>query len=156
MNCTKMANKNLSIIILIATLVAQATWVRAAEHIVGDDKGWAEGVDYEAWAKGREFKQGDKLVFNYDPAKYMVLYVTMDKYKCCCAAGPIMGIKKDVILGGVGDYPFIANRNECLKGMKLLVTVKPSGGCPGGWMSRRMSRGVSMSCKAMMSSMIQA
>ncbi|KAM0026617.1 putative transcription factor interactor and regulator CCHC(Zn) family [Helianthus debilis subsp. tardiflorus] len=61
MNCTGMAIKNLSIIILIATLVAQATWVRAAEHIVGDDNGWTKGVDYHAWATAREFKPGDKL-----------------------------------------------------------------------------------------------
>ncbi|KAJ0915493.1 putative Phytocyanin domain, cupredoxin [Helianthus annuus] len=93
MNCTKMANKNLSIIILIATLVAQATWVRAAEHIVGDDKGWTEGVDYHAWATAREFKPGDKLVFNYDPAKYRVLFVSYCQYKWCNTEGSVFSNK---------------------------------------------------------------
>ncbi|KAF5805051.1 putative Phytocyanin domain, cupredoxin [Helianthus annuus] len=68
----KMANKNLCLFILIATIVTQATWVRAVEYNAGDCKAWNEGVDLQAWADGKQFYKGDSIVFNYECGKHNV------------------------------------------------------------------------------------
>lgn len=57
-----MDNKKLSILILVVTiLVVDTSAEQRKTHVVGDDKGWDVGVDYKAWAEGKEFDLGDKL-----------------------------------------------------------------------------------------------
>lgn len=41
------------------------TIAMAAEHVVGDDKGWTINFDYQAWAKDKVFRVGDKLGITY-------------------------------------------------------------------------------------------
>ncbi|XP_076925839.1 mavicyanin-like [Bidens hawaiensis] len=107
-----MGNKNLAIFILIATIVAQATWVRAATnlpkeldikslkggagtfHYVGDDKGWTTGVDYKAWAATKDIRAGENIrfyvliyvvgaEFNYDTSKHNVVWIGEKEYNEC-------------------------------------------------------------------------
>jgi hypothetical protein len=52
--------------VLIAAAIAvvvllPATVSAAASYRVGDDSGWDNGVDYDAWAAGKKFKVGDTL-----------------------------------------------------------------------------------------------
>lgn len=41
----------------------------ATEYWVGGDKGWTIDVDYQAWAKGKNFKVGDTLGMYYNIEK---------------------------------------------------------------------------------------
>lgn len=43
---------------IVATIVGSKI---ANEFFVGDDYGWELGIDYQAWAAGKEFYVGDKL-----------------------------------------------------------------------------------------------
>lgn len=84
-----MANKKLGILIFIATIVVQATLIPAADdaplqaspsgpvdYVVGDDKGWAPGVDYQAWVDGKDFYMGDKLG--------IYIFLLIYTYNTCC------------------------------------------------------------------------
>ncbi|KAM0046710.1 putative Phytocyanin domain, cupredoxin [Helianthus debilis subsp. tardiflorus] len=125
-----MANKNLGILILIATLVAQATWVRAKEYIVGDDKGWAPGVDYDAWIKDKEIFQGDKLVFRFERETRKLYYTTHEKCNACCPNDPLMEMypcgNNCLTVMKIGKRCVMSTREDCLNGMKLLFEVKPA------------------------------
>lgn len=37
------------------------TTIHAIEYIVGDDNGWTENFDYQAWTSDKEFRVGDIL-----------------------------------------------------------------------------------------------
>lgn len=52
------------IIAVLTSLVATAS---SKEFTVGDGSGWTLGVDYEAWAEGKDFRVGDKLGKYYTP-----------------------------------------------------------------------------------------
>lgn len=55
-------NKPTIIILIIATVAALAIpSASATEHIVGGDKGWVFGFDYQTWALQQRFYVGDKL-----------------------------------------------------------------------------------------------
>ncbi|KAM0069860.1 putative Phytocyanin domain, cupredoxin [Helianthus debilis subsp. tardiflorus] len=51
--------------------------------VVGDDYGWTLNFDYQAWAKGKEFAVGDKLVFKYPVGKHNVFKVDGNGFKGC-------------------------------------------------------------------------
>ncbi|PIN18280.1 hypothetical protein CDL12_09050 [Handroanthus impetiginosus] len=53
-----MAFRAFLIAIFIAAAVAPAL---ATDYMVGDDKGWASGVNYTEWAQGKDFRVGDTL-----------------------------------------------------------------------------------------------
>jgi hypothetical protein len=44
---------------LIATIFS--TMVVAKDFVVGDEKGWRLGVDYQSWAANKVFRVGDTL-----------------------------------------------------------------------------------------------
>ncbi|KAK9276452.1 hypothetical protein L1049_005985 [Liquidambar formosana] len=49
------------IFFIIATMAVFVPSVLAKEFVVGDDKGWTNNFDYQAWAKGKVFQVGDTL-----------------------------------------------------------------------------------------------
>lgn len=53
-----MASKAFLMAIFVAVVVSPTL---AADHMVGDEDGWKLGVDYTAWAKGKDFRVGDTL-----------------------------------------------------------------------------------------------
>jgi hypothetical protein len=53
-----MASRSKAVLIVAALLPATAF---AAVYRVGDDDGWNKLVDFEAWADGKNFKDGDIL-----------------------------------------------------------------------------------------------
>ncbi|XP_054808740.1 blue copper protein 1a-like [Prosopis cineraria] len=55
----------------------------AKVHIVGDDKGWGAGVDYQAWAANKYFAVGDLLVFKYAAGKDHVYQVDGPSFHSC-------------------------------------------------------------------------
>ncbi|KAG6636811.1 blue copper protein-like [Carya illinoinensis] len=58
-----------------AILAILAPSILAKEIKVGDDKGWTINFDYQAWAKGKEFVVGEKLVFIYPQGDHNVIKV---------------------------------------------------------------------------------
>ncbi|KAL6850430.1 hypothetical protein ACP4OV_021057 [Aristida adscensionis] len=57
-------------------------------YTVGDDKGWFDGltlpgVDYQAWADGKNFSLGDFLIFNTDKNHSVVQTRNGTLYKSC-------------------------------------------------------------------------
>ncbi|KAI9173615.1 hypothetical protein LWI28_003945 [Acer negundo] len=64
-----------SFLISFAIVACFAPSILAIEHIVGDDKGWTTNFDYQTWAQGKEFRVGDKLVFNYPAGAHSVVRV---------------------------------------------------------------------------------
>jgi hypothetical protein len=53
------------------------TLTMAAEHIVGDDKGWTANFNYTTWASGKVFHVGDTLgKLNY-PYPFSLYFVTI-------------------------------------------------------------------------------
>ncbi|KAJ0576146.1 putative Phytocyanin domain, cupredoxin [Helianthus annuus] len=129
----KMANKNLCIFILIATIVTQATWVRAVEYTVGECKGWNEGVDFQAWADGKEYVQGDRLVFNYEYGKHnVVLLPDQASLDNCNLEKPLISLAhcgRNVVNLRTPGRVFVSSAvgEDCKKGLKFWVDVKP---CP--------------------------
>ncbi|KAL3573784.1 hypothetical protein D5086_024397 [Populus alba] len=54
----------------------------AAEHIVGDDKGWTVNFNYTTWASGKVFHVGDTLVFKYQPPHNLYKHTGKKWYIC--------------------------------------------------------------------------
>ncbi|KAI3693495.1 hypothetical protein L1987_76438 [Smallanthus sonchifolius] len=126
-----MANKNLCIFILVATFVAQATWVRAKEWAVGDDKGWTPGVDYDAWVQGKDFYPGDSFVFQYEWTKHNVVFFPKEEdYQNCNLASveTLTACGRNVItLNWAAEFRWAsAIGDDCKNGMKLKFTIKPA------------------------------
>ncbi|MFS7935315.1 putative Phytocyanin domain, cupredoxin [Helianthus anomalus] len=133
-----MANKNLCIFILIATIVAQATWVRAAkDYQVGDfgegynGLGWDETTDFQAWLKGKEFNQGDRLYFGYKAGEHNVVVLSdQAALDSCTLTNPriasascgynliTLSAGPNFITSGIGE--------DCKNGMKLKIDAKPA------------------------------
>ncbi|XP_059664063.1 blue copper protein 1b-like [Cornus florida] len=70
-------------IIFIAILALLFTSISAKEFIVGDDNGWTPYFNYQAWAEGKEFVVGDKLVFKYPVGAHNVFRVNGTVFQEC-------------------------------------------------------------------------
>ncbi|XP_015963624.1 blue copper protein 1a-like [Arachis duranensis] len=109
--------------------------ISSTDFIVGDDNGWATGFDYQAWAQGKEFHVGDKLVFKYTKGKHNVMRVNSTGFQQC-AVPPDSSTQgfttgNDVIvLSSPGRKWYICGiSNHCENGkMKLAITVQPQIG----------------------------
>ena len=55
-----MAFKLMLVVVAIITNALRTIAV-PTEYVVGDEKGWDLGVNYMAWAEGKEFRVGDTL-----------------------------------------------------------------------------------------------
>ncbi|PIA49877.1 hypothetical protein AQUCO_01300548v1 [Aquilegia coerulea] len=69
------------VVAAIALIVGQLTL--AKEFIVGDDKGWTTKFNYQAWAAGKDFRVGDKLVFKYKIGTHNVFKVDETTFEQC-------------------------------------------------------------------------
>lgn len=54
-----MASSQLFIILAVLGIFAPS--ILAKDFVVGDAQGWTVKIDYEAWAKGKQFNVGDNL-----------------------------------------------------------------------------------------------
>ncbi|KAJ9556086.1 hypothetical protein OSB04_010700 [Centaurea solstitialis] len=113
-----------------STVAALATSASAKVFIVGDDKGWTLNFDYQAWAYGKQFVVGDKLVFKYGIGKHNVFQVNKSVFQQCMIPPTIEALTSgyDLItlatprrkwyICGVGKH--------CeLGGMKIFINVLP-------------------------------
>ncbi|PAN44610.1 hypothetical protein PAHAL_9G057300 [Panicum hallii] len=118
--------------VLIAAAIAvvvllPATVSAAASYRVGDDSGWDNGVDYDAWAAGKKFKVGDTLEFLYSEGFHNVVVVDAQSYAACAVPSnaPTLASGDDrVALRQAGRWFFICGvEGHCVSGMKLAVDV---------------------------------
>ncbi|KAI0530676.1 hypothetical protein KFK09_000223 [Dendrobium nobile] len=113
----------------LALFIAMATVpaiVGAKDFIVGDEEGWKVGVNYTEWAEDKEFRVGDRIVFNYVKGKHNVLKVTGPAFRSCnkTVSSPLTTGNDKIELTSAGRKWYIcAIGDHCEKGMKLFIDV---------------------------------
>ncbi|KAL2343149.1 hypothetical protein Fmac_004434 [Flemingia macrophylla] len=96
----------------------------AATYTVGDGGGWT--FNTVNWPKGKRFRAGDTLVFNYSPGAHNVVVVNKSGYDSCKTprGAKVYRSGKDQIKLAKGTYYFICNYvGHCESGMKITVTA---------------------------------
>ncbi|XP_008238714.1 PREDICTED: mavicyanin-like [Prunus mume] len=126
---------NSQLFIILATLALVSPCMLATEFIVGDDKGWTINFDYQAWAQGKQFYVGDKLVFNYPKGAHNVFKVNGTGFQQCAApldSVPLTSGNDVISLATPGRKWYICGvAKHCAVGnQKLLITVLPSSLAP--------------------------
>ncbi|PKU66323.1 Stellacyanin [Dendrobium catenatum] len=114
----------------LALFIAMATVpaiVGAKDFIVGDEEGWKVGVNYTEWAEDKDFRVGDRIVFNYVKGKHNVLKVTGPAFRSCnkTVSSPLTTGNDKIELTSAGRKWYIcAIGDHCEKGMKLFIDVE--------------------------------
>ncbi|VVB03922.1 unnamed protein product [Arabis nemorensis] len=108
----------------VSVLLLQADYVQAATYTVGDSSGWTYNA--VGWTRGKQFKAGDVLVFNYSPRSHNVVVVDNGGYTNCVtpARARTYTSGKDRITLSKGKHFFICNfPGHCESAMKIAVTA---------------------------------
>ncbi|KAL2477521.1 Basic blue protein [Forsythia ovata] len=98
--------------------------VEAATYTVGGANGWT--FDVADWPKGKNFKAGDILVFNYSPGTHDVVVVDESGYNSCISpsGAKVYQTGKDHIKLVKGQNYFICDfEGHCDFGMKIAITA---------------------------------
>ncbi|KAG6409190.1 hypothetical protein SASPL_132224 [Salvia splendens] len=96
----------------------------AATYTVGGTGGWTFNV--AAWPKGKRFRAGDTLVFNYNSAIHNTVPVDRAGYNSCAAPSTAKAFQtgKDQIKLKKGLNFFICSiPGHCQSGMKIAVNA---------------------------------
>ncbi|EES05583.1 hypothetical protein BDA96_04G265900 [Sorghum bicolor] len=115
----------LAALLMVGLFVATSAPVAeaaAASYMVGDYGGWKFNVD--RWAKGRTFRAGDVLVFNYNRAVHDVAVVNAAAYRSCAVpkGAKVLRSGRDKVRLGRGTHYFACTvRGHCQAGMKIAV-----------------------------------
>ncbi|KAB2046001.1 hypothetical protein ERO13_D01G168500v2 [Gossypium hirsutum] len=110
--------------VLLCCLLLHFEVAQSASFTVGGRGGWT--FNAAAWPKGKPFKAGDTLVFNYNPSIHNVVAVNRAGYKSCKApkGAKVFKSGKDQIKLKKGQNFFICNYiGHCQAGMKIAVTA---------------------------------
>ncbi|KAI3453529.1 hypothetical protein Pfo_010192 [Paulownia fortunei] len=125
-----MASRAFLITVIVAAALAPAL---ATDYMVGDDAGWNLGVNYTAWAKRKDFRVGDTLMFMYTPGAHNVLKVNGSDFQKCASSNatavPFTSGNDVIPLAITGKKWYISDiGDDCPKGMKLVITVSAAEG----------------------------
>ncbi|CAK7357011.1 unnamed protein product [Dovyalis caffra] len=113
-----------TVTILLCMIQLHFEIASAAIYTVGGRGGWIFNV--AGWPKGKSFKAGDVLVFNYNPAAHNVVGVSKAGYNSCTAprGAKFFTSGKDRIKLKRGQNFFICTfAGHCQSGMKIAVTA---------------------------------
>ncbi|KAK6156941.1 hypothetical protein DH2020_011189 [Rehmannia glutinosa] len=114
-----------TVVVMISMVVVfQCEVAEAAIYTVGGGGGWTFNV--AAWPKGKRFKAGDTLVFNYNPAIHNVVAVNKGGYNSCTTprGAKVYQTGKDQIKLVKGPNFFICNiPGHCQSGMKIAINA---------------------------------
>ncbi|ESQ33040.1 hypothetical protein EUTSA_v10005123mg [Eutrema salsugineum] len=108
----------------VSVMLLQADYVQAATYTVGESNGWT--FNAVGWPRGKHFKAGDVLVFNYNPSIHNVVVVDSGGYNNCKtpAGAKVYTTGKDRITLSKGQNFFICNfPGHCESAMKIAVTA---------------------------------
>ncbi|KAE8727216.1 Basic blue protein [Hibiscus syriacus] len=106
--------------VLLCLLSLHFESVRSATFTVGDSSGWT--LNAVGWTKGKRFRAGDTLVFNYNPSIHNVVAVNRAGYSSCKApkGAKVFSSGKDQIKLRKGQNFFICSSvGHCQSGMKI-------------------------------------
>ncbi|EEF42037.1 basic blue protein [Ricinus communis] len=118
------ANLAIATVVALLCLLTLTKQVRAATYTVGGSGGWTFNVD--SWPKGKRFKAGDTLVFNYDSTVHNVVAVNKGSYTSCSApaGAKVYTSGRDQIKLAKGQNFFICGiSGHCQSGMKIAITA---------------------------------
>ncbi|XP_022942619.1 basic blue protein-like [Cucurbita moschata] len=111
--------------VMVCLLVLQfSAMAHAAVYTVGGAQGWTFNV--ASWPKGKRFRAGDTLVFNYSPAAHNVVAVSRVGYSGCVAptGSKVFGTGTDQIKLVKGQNYFICSLpGHCQSGMKIAINA---------------------------------
>ncbi|KAJ9174613.1 hypothetical protein P3X46_013241 [Hevea brasiliensis] len=96
----------------------------AATYTVGGSSGWTFNVS--GWPKGKRFRAGDIIVFNYSPSAHNVVAVDRVGYNSCKASkgAKVYTSGKDRIKLVKGQNFFLCSFvGHCQAGMKIAITA---------------------------------
>ncbi|KAL1309797.1 hypothetical protein HN51_052510 [Arachis hypogaea] len=119
-----------SLLMVMATLISLMCLLflvkpsNAATYTVGGPGGWSFNTN--SWPKGKTFKAGDVLVFNYDSSTHNVVAVDRSGYSSCRTprGAKVFRSGKDQIKIARGANYFICNvPGHCESGMKIAVNA---------------------------------
>ncbi|KAI5356160.1 hypothetical protein L3X38_009055 [Prunus dulcis] len=112
------------LVMCLSLLLLQCEWAEARSYTVGDAGGWTFNV--AGWPKGKSFRAGDVLVFNYASSAHNVVAVNKAGYQTCSPprAAKVFQTGKDQIKLAKGQNFFICNfPGHCQSGMKIAITA---------------------------------
>ncbi|XP_050222464.1 basic blue protein-like [Mercurialis annua] len=116
---------SVAVVIMVALLgLMMADQVYGATYTVGGSAGWTFNLD--TWPKGKRFRAGDSLVFNYDSTVHNVVAVNRGGYTSCSAPAGAKMYKsgQDQIKLVKGQNFFICSIvGHCQSGMKIAITA---------------------------------
>nr|2CBP_A Chain A, CUCUMBER BASIC PROTEIN [Cucumis sativus] len=95
-----------------------------AVYVVGGSGGWT--FNTESWPKGKRFRAGDILLFNYNPSMHNVVVVNQGGFSTCNtpAGAKVYTSGRDQIKLPKGQSYFICNfPGHCQSGMKIAVNA---------------------------------
>ncbi|KAH0727138.1 hypothetical protein KY284_003003 [Solanum tuberosum] len=110
------------VFVLCIVVLIQTEMAHAVEYKVGDSGGWT--FNTVGWPKGKRFRAGDILTFNYPNGAHNVVAVNKDGYnKCSTPRGAKVYSKGgDKVKLVKGQNYFICNyAGHCESGMKISV-----------------------------------
>ncbi|CAL0325067.1 unnamed protein product [Lupinus luteus] len=111
-----------AMMLLFCLFVIHSEMVNAATYTVGDGGGWT--FKTVGWPKGKNFRAGDTLVFNYNPSFHNVVVVNSAGYSSCKTprGSKVYHSGKDQIKLSKGQNYFICNYvGHCEGGMKIAI-----------------------------------
>ncbi|XP_018842089.2 basic blue protein-like [Juglans regia] len=109
---------------MLLCMLLHSEMAHAATYTVGGAGGWTFNVS--GWPKGKSFRAGDILVFNYSAAAHNVVAVNKVGYNACTAprGSKVYQTGKDRIKLVKGQNFFICSfTGHCQSGMKIAVTA---------------------------------
>ncbi|KAK2983982.1 hypothetical protein RJ640_027307 [Escallonia rubra] len=121
-----MASNMLGFIVILA--IVSPALVSAKDFIVGDDKGWTTNFDYQAWARGKDFRVGDRLVFQYPVGAHNVFKVDGTGFESCIKPALTEALTSGndaIVLATPGRKWYICGIGQhcAAAGQKLFITV---------------------------------
>ncbi|KAJ6427641.1 hypothetical protein OIU84_023100 [Salix udensis] len=109
---------------MLCMMLLRFDMAHAATYSVGGPGGWTFNVS--GWPKGKSFKAGDILVFNYSPAAHNVVAVNRAGYSSCSTprGAKVYTSGKDRIKLVKGQNFFTCSfTGHCQSGMKIAVNA---------------------------------
>ncbi|KAL7182902.1 hypothetical protein ACSBR1_041560 [Camellia fascicularis] len=144
---------SLWILVVIAIVAITLPSTLATDFTIGDDNGWLLDYNYQAWAMGKDFHVGDRLIFNYPQGAHNVLKVNGTEFQQCAAPAATVALTtgNDVIpllTPGRKWYMCGVGRHCATGNMKLAITVLPLLQSPAAAPSTSAAPAVSPSAAA--------
>ncbi|XAR62420.1 hypothetical protein NMG60_11017166 [Bertholletia excelsa] len=118
------ARLGMAVGVILLCLLVHSVPAHAAVYTVGGSSGWS--LTSGNWPKGKRFRAGDVLVFNYDSTSHNVVAVDRRGYTSCTspAGAKVYNTGKDQVTLGKGINYFICSfPGHCQSGMKMAIAA---------------------------------